>query len=149
MVSNQGLPQSRRGRRHREKHWRAVGNWSCAHHDSGHDRSLLRSQSPLAQVWSKDRWASLQICNWYRMCLQVCNAVMKSVWPTYRGHSGLVLWHFETDRYFGSRVGDVQGRIPVKVLPREKDAVDPGFELKYNTLTASLGNAESASKDAP
>ena len=45
----------------------------------------------------------------------------------------------------------MQTRISVKVLPRERDAVDPGFELKYNTITASVGDAESMSKsnDAP
>ena len=44
--------------------------------------------------------------------------------------SGLVCWTFKTPRYFGSIVPE---GIPVKVLPREKNALDPGFELKYNT----------------
>ena len=68
-----------------------------------------------------------------------------------RNNSGFIHWHMAIDRYFGSKVGKVQDRIPVKVLPREKDALDPGFELNFNTpstATAPVGNGESTSKDA-
>ena len=80
---------------------------------------------------------------------------------TDRDDSGLVRWAFETPRYFGTTVRE---GIPVKVLPREEHALDPGFELKYNTpsaVTASVVNGavtasvaigesigESTSKDA-
>lgn len=66
--------------------------------------------------------------------------------------SGLVLWHFEVDRYFGPNVGELEYSFPVKVLPSEKDALDPGFQLKYNTpltITASGGNGDSTSKETP
>lgn len=69
-----------------------------------------------------------------------------------RDDSGLVSWHFEVDRYFGSKVSELVYSFPVNVLPQEKNALDPGFQLKYNTLstvTASVGNEESTSKDAP
>ena len=35
------------------------------------------------------------------------------------------------------------------MLPREKDAVDPGFELKYDTVTAAVVDAKSTSHDVP
>ena len=34
------------------------------------------------------------------------------------------------------------------MLPRERDAVDPGFELKYNTTAASVEDAESMFRNA-
>ncbi len=63
--------------------------------------------------------------------------------------SGFVLWHFETERYFGSKIGEVEDRLAVKVLPREKGALDPGFQLRYNspsTVTASVGHEQSMSE---
>ena len=71
---------------------------------------------------------------------------------TDRDDSGCVLWHFEVELYFGPKVSELVDSFPVKVLPREKDALDPGFELEYNTpstVAASGGNEESTSKDAP
>ena len=68
---------------------------------------------------------------------------------TDRVDSGFVYWTFETSRYFGSAVPE---GIPVKILPREKNALDPGFELNYNTPStggASMVNGESTSKIAP
>ncbi len=67
-------------------------------------------------------------------------------------NSGFVLWHFEIERYFGSKIGEVEDRLAVKVLSRENGALDPGFQLRYNSpsaVTASVGHEQSMSDDVP
>lgn len=71
---------------------------------------------------------------------------------TDRGHSGSILWHFEVDRYFGSKSGEAEDRLAVKMLPREKNAPEPGFQLEYktsSTVIASVGDETSVSKNIP
>ncbi|KAF6227937.1 hypothetical protein HO133_007665 [Letharia lupina] len=66
--------------------------------------------------------------------------------------SGSILWHFEVDRYFGSKSGEVEDRLAVKMLPREKNAPEPGFQLEYktpSTVIASVGDEMSVSKNIP
>ena len=81
------------------------------------------------------------------------NDTMKFLYDrTDRADSGLVYWHFEIDRYFGPKVSELVYSFPIKVLPQEKNALDPGVQLKYSTFStvaASVGNEESKSKDAP
>ena len=66
--------------------------------------------------------------------------------------SGFVLWHFETERYFGSKIDVVEDKLVVKLLPREKGALEPGYQLRYkspSTVTASVGHEQSKSEDVP
>ena len=48
--------------------------------------------------------------------------------------SGLTYWHFESDRYFRAKFGDVKDTFAVQLLPRHEDALEPMHQLRYEVL---------------
>ena len=51
--------------------------------------------------------------------------------------TGLVNGHFEVDRYFGKNHAEVKNKSVVQIIPREKDALEPAHQLRYDTSLIS------------
>ena len=59
--------------------------------------------------------------------------------------TGLVNWHFEVDRYFGKNHAEVKNKLVIQLLPREKDALEPAHQLRYDTLPISSPHVDCSS----
>ena len=51
--------------------------------------------------------------------------------------TGLVNWHFQIDRYFGENFTEVSDKLVVDLLPKEKNALAPAHQLRYDEILIS------------
>ncbi|MCJ1269585.1 hypothetical protein MMC22_009477 [Lobaria immixta] len=83
--------------------------------------------------WAIDRWFELR-SQIPKFDAETDEIVSKYVRGLERVASGLTMWIFETERYFGPQYREVKDTMRVTVLPLEPMATAPDQKLKYTVL---------------